>query len=109
YVPKLIAAAIIAKSPRRFGFTDVEFLRPFDFELAEVDGSTDLRMVAQAVGVDSETMLEMNPSLRYGITPPGKKTEIRIPKGAKPTLLAKLPELQPKTKYIYKVHQARRG
>lgn len=109
YVPKLIAAAIVAKSPRRFGFTDIEWQRPFEFELVTVDGGLDLRHLAGAAGVDHETLLEMNPALKYGITPPGTKWELRIPKGNKARFLAQLPSAQPKTKYGYKLHLARRG
>src|SRR5262249_38727977 len=109
YVPKLIAAAIIAKSPRRFGFTEVEWLPPFEFEPCEVEGGTDLRTVATALEMDPETLLEMNPALKYGIAPPGQKTEIRVPKGRKTELAKKLAELEPKKKYTYKLHQARRG
>ncbi len=109
YVPKLIAAAIIAKSPRRFGFTDVDFLRPFEFETVLVDGGTDLRYCAQAARMELDEMLEMNPSLKFGITPPDKKWELRIPKGTKSTFLEKLAALMPKTKTQYRFHSGRRG
>ena len=109
YVPKLIAAAIVAKSPRRFGFTDIEWLQPFDFEIVSVEGGIDLRYAAKACGVDHETMLEMNPSLKFGITPPDRKWDLRIPKGTKPGFAEKLAALVPKTKPQYRSHQARRG
>jgi len=109
YVPKLIAAAIIAKSPRRFGFTNVEYQKPFDFETVELEGGVDIRYAAKALDIDADTMLEMNPSLKYGITPPGQKFTIRIPRTDKVAFLAKLQELLPKGKPNFKVHVARRG
>ncbi len=107
YVPKLIAAAIIAKSPKRFGFTDVGWEQPFDFELVSVDGPLDLKVAAQAAGCDVDTMREMNPALKHGVVPPGKPYELRIPRGTHDAFIAKLPEV--KTKIVYKTHDGHRG
>lgn len=109
YVPKLIAAAVIAKSPKRFGFTDVAFLHPWEFDTIEVDGPVDLRFAAQAAGCDLDTMREMNSALKHGVTPPGQKYNLRIPRGSREQFLAKLAEVAPKTKTEYRVHSGRRG
>jgi len=109
YVPKLIAAAIIAKSPKRFGFTDVEFQRPWEFDTIEVDGPVDLRFAAEAAGTDLDTMREMNSALKHGVTPPGQKYMLRIPRGTHDAFLAKLAEATPKTKVEYRVYNGKRG
>jgi membrane-bound lytic murein transglycosylase D len=109
YVPKLIAAAIIAKSPRRYGFTEVEWQKPFDYDTVEVEGGTDLRYAAKALDIETDTLFEMNSALKYGITPPGQKWLVRVPRTDKATFLAKLNELLPKTKPSFRVHVARRG
>lgn len=108
YVPKLIAAAILAKSPRRFGFTDIEWQKPFDFETIDVEGPLDLKYVAQAAGCDYEQLREMNSALKHGITPP-RSYPLRVPRGTKELVAAKLPELVPKTAVTYSSHQGRRG
>ncbi|HFC98177.1 MAG TPA: LysM peptidoglycan-binding domain-containing protein [Thermosulfurimonas dismutans] len=69
YLPKWIAAVIIAKNPRKFGFF-VEYDPPLDYEIVKVPGGTDLRMVALAAGVDYETIRWLNPELRRAKTPP---------------------------------------
>ncbi len=109
YVPKLIAAAIVAKSPRRFGFTEVDWQKPFDFDTVEVDGGIDIRWAAKALDMDPELLLEMNPALKYGLTPPGEKWPLRVPRTDKQAFLTRLAELVPKTQNQFRVHVARRG
>ncbi len=42
YVPKLIAAIIIGRNPERYGFTDIEYFKPQQYELIDVPAGTDL-------------------------------------------------------------------
>ncbi|MBI2345574.1 MAG: LysM peptidoglycan-binding domain-containing protein [Deltaproteobacteria bacterium] len=42
YVPKFLAAAIIAKAPEQFGFRNVQYQAPWSYERARVDSQTDL-------------------------------------------------------------------
>ncbi len=81
YLPKWIAAVIIAKNPRKFGFF-VEYDPPLDYEIVKVPGGTDLRMVALAAGVDYETIRWLNPELRRAKTPPYLETyPVKVPFG----------------------------
>ncbi len=83
YVPKFIAAAIIAKMPERFGFGDVPRDPPFEFEEAVVETQTDLGVVAKCAGVDEAAIVDLNPHLHRGATPHGKKDyRVRVPKGS---------------------------
>ena len=63
YVPKLIAAALIAKHPERFGF-HVDYDQPRDFEEVRVPDATDLHVVAKAAGIAFEEFRDLNPELR---------------------------------------------
>ena len=88
YVPKLIAAALIAKEPHKYGFGDVKFQDQFAFELVKVRGGLDLEVVAKLCGVDPYDVFDLNPHLRRGVTPPWEQSfEIRIPKGKKQSFL----------------------
>jgi membrane-bound lytic murein transglycosylase D len=42
YLPKLLAALLIAKEPEKYGFIEQEYLPPFDFETVKVPTTTDL-------------------------------------------------------------------
>ena len=81
YVPKMIAAMIIAKNPEKFGFF-VEPLPPLYYETIDVPGGTDLRAVALATGVDYDLIRLLNAELRRGKTPPYAVTyPVKVPFG----------------------------
>jgi membrane-bound lytic murein transglycosylase D len=96
YVPKLLAAAIIAKDPARYGFADVAYLPPIEFDTVVIPSRTDLELIARATGVSRENIRELNPELRKWCTPPDYPNyELKLPKGTKDTFLreyAKIPE-----------------
>ena len=85
YVPKIIAATLIAKSPALYGFTDLQYNVPFKFEETDVPGGTDLTNLAQYIGVQERYLKDLNPDLVRGFIPREvKKHRIKIPIGSKP-------------------------
>ena len=82
YVPKLIAATIIAKEPEKYGFYDVPYLSPVEWETVTVPTTTDLEVVAEAAEVPIETIRSLNPHLLRDRTPPGELNfPIKVPRG----------------------------
>jgi len=82
YVPKLIAATLIAKEPERYGFYAVPYLEPVEWETVTVPTSTDLEVIARAAEVPSATIRALNPHLLRGRTPPGEMNfPVHIPAG----------------------------
>ncbi len=80
YVPKLIAAALIAKQPEKYGLRErPEPIATFDF--GYVTDATSLDVVADAAGVPLEEILALNLHLIRGITPPGQRYRVRVPAG----------------------------
>ena len=89
YVPKLLAAAIIAKNPARYGFTDIAYLPPIEFETVKIPSRTDLELVAKLAGTNYETIRELNPDLRHWCTPPNYPDfELKLPKGTRQLFVA---------------------
>ncbi|MGH7551517.1 MAG: transglycosylase SLT domain-containing protein, partial [Longimicrobiales bacterium] len=82
YVPLMLAAGHIAKSPEDYGFDDLEYQEPLAFDAVWVPGETSLEGVARAVGVPAEQMTDMNPHLVRGRTPKGRGWSVRIPRGS---------------------------
>lgn len=80
YVPKFIAAAIIAQNPKRFGFRQIDYHSPLKYDTAQVRKQTPLQAVAEAAGVQLAVIEELNPELHAGATPPGHY-EVKIPEG----------------------------
>ncbi len=70
YIPKLIAAAIIAKYPEKYGFGNIEFDTPVRLKQTTVPQSTPLNIIAKAASLDVLTVRSYNPEILRGITPP---------------------------------------
>jgi len=84
YIPKLIAAAIIAKNPHKYGFRDLSYQDPLEFETVETSQSISLKELARAIDCSAEEMLDLNPAFVKGLTPPNRETYVlRVPVGSK--------------------------
>jgi membrane-bound lytic murein transglycosylase D len=80
YVPKLIAAALVAKQPARYGLT-VNYLPPLEYDIVRVPPSTPLAAVAAAAATSVGVITELNPHILRGLTPPKDSFTVRIPPG----------------------------
>lgn len=84
YLPKMLAAMLIAKAPALYGFRGLEFQVPYAYDTLEVPGGTDLINLANHLGVSERSLTELNPELLKAFIPREVKTHrIRIPKGSK--------------------------
>jgi len=109
YVPKLIAAALIAKEPARYGFTVPEGVVPFAYDSIIVPSQTGLDVVARLSGSSFADIRELNPQyIRYS-TPPGKAAVVRVPVGAGEQTRAAYAELPASKRISYQVHVVRSG
>lgn len=70
YVPKIIAAAIIAKDPENFGFHNIDYKKPIKFKQVNVPYSVSLYALAKCAGVSEYRLKKMNPELLRNATPP---------------------------------------
>jgi membrane-bound lytic murein transglycosylase D len=110
YVPQMIAAALIAKDPKRYGFTGVEYEEPLRCEKVRVPELTGLLLVAKACETSIEEIKNLNPELQRGVTPPNEDGyEIKIPFGKKDLFLKNFDALQPLEKFQFKTHPVKTG
>lgn len=112
YVPKMLAAALIAKNPDAYGFREIHYLDPIQFEIFEVQQSTDLRKVAEALTISTEELRELNPELRHPYTPPDVVSyPLRVPVGSASTLATGVDVEQFKAdlRKSHIVHTAKKG
>jgi len=83
YIPKLLAAMLIAKAPKLYGFHELNFKKPYRYDYMNVPGGTDLHNLARFAGFNSADLLRMNPELLKGFVPSTIRSHrIRIPKGS---------------------------
>lgn len=111
YVPKLLAAAIIAKQPERYGFGDVEYLPPLEWDVLTVTTAIDLRTIAKACGdaAYEDDLRFLNPALRRYVTPPGRSYDLRVPRGHKDLCAAGLKKIPAEDRITYRYHRLQRG
>lgn len=85
YVPQLIAAALVAKEPDRYGLM-IDQREPFAYDSAWVGGRVPLTVIAEASGASLEIIQELNSHILRGMTPPLAKRDsitVRIPVGSR--------------------------
>jgi peptidoglycan lytic transglycosylase D len=108
YVPKLIAAARIAKEPSRYGFA-VEVAEPATYDSIIVPTMTGLDVIARLADTTVAAVRELNPEYLRLATPPGVHSVVRIPAGRGPTTLAAYEQLPPARRITFLEHTVARG
>jgi membrane-bound lytic murein transglycosylase D len=82
YVPKFLAARLIAKEPEKYGFTDIDYLPPLEFSEATFKTGIDLRKLAKEMNIEYDDLRDLNPAYKRGValSKNGHLT-LRVPKG----------------------------
>ncbi|ADW17056.1 Lytic transglycosylase catalytic [Desulfobulbus propionicus DSM 2032] len=109
YVPKLIAAIIIARNPEKYGFTDIAYKTPHEYETITVPGGVALEAVALTANTSIKQLRSLNNELRKNQTPPKNEYTLRIPVGCKELIAANLDKLRPVTRTVYTTHTVKKG
>jgi membrane-bound lytic murein transglycosylase D len=85
YVPKILAAAVIAHNLTAFGFGDLLVEPAIESDEVEVAPATPIPLIAQAAGCSPRDIEALNPELKAGRTPPADSGDasyaVRVPQG----------------------------
>ncbi|MBX3025418.1 transglycosylase SLT domain-containing protein [bacterium] len=112
YVPKVLAAMEVAKSPKRYGIEVVKS-PPAKFDTIQISRPISLQAVAQLTGSDVDTIRELNPALKRGIVPPDGY-EVRLPEGTRDQFTVALASYREPQPMLFDarssgIHTVRRG
>jgi membrane-bound lytic murein transglycosylase D len=111
YVPKLMAAAIMARHPEAFGFKpeEIEAERWPDVEEVTIPDAAPLSLIAAAAAVGEAELVDLNPELRRAITPP-RPYQLKIPAASAEAFAANWPNMKSQVRVaIFEGHVVQRG
>jgi membrane-bound lytic murein transglycosylase D len=84
YVPKYIAAKLIAKNPDKYGFDGIDYMPPIEFDHISLDKPMNLRLMAEKMNINYEDFKALNPKFKGEIAPleSNNTLGLRIPPGS---------------------------
>jgi len=110
YVPRFMAALFIINNPEKYGLNAITVDEPLEYENVTVAKQVHLKNIAREIGVDEQTLRELNPELRYCILPQDEYP-LKVSPGKSEVLLANLDKIPlsypPQPAYVY--HRIRSG
>ena len=114
YVPKLIAAIRIAKNPSKYGFHDLNFQDPIQYNTIPVKSSLSLKKLAKGMDIPYKELQALNPMYKGEYVPVyHKNTILRVPVKNTSRAIASLKQSQMKEpRFAYHNHywyKVRRG
>jgi membrane-bound lytic murein transglycosylase D len=109
FVPKFIAAAAVAQNPRAHGFDVPSDTLGFVFDEVVVPDATTLDVVAEAARAPQGEIERLNPEVVRGITPPGRRTTLRVPAGLGSTFEENYARIPPGERVTFVEHRVARG
>lgn len=109
YVPKLIAAAMIAKQPERYGFPALVAPSAEPLDSVVVTEATGLDVVARLAGAPLAALWAANPVYLRAVTPPRQRSVVRVPAGRGVEAQAALNLLPATERLSGFAHHAKRG
>lgn len=110
YVPLIYAAAIIAKNPEKYGFTDIETEPEVVWDEVQINRCLELSTVARELGTTTAELKRLNPELLRKYTPPKvKRYMLKIPVGSKQKFLAAYDRMPSPKETSWVKHKIRRG
>jgi membrane-bound lytic murein transglycosylase D len=94
YVPIIIALALISKDPARYGI-EVDPEPPIEPDSVKPGHAIDLRLVAETIDVDLDTLRSLNPQLLRLITPDDPNFVLHLPEGTAERFYAEIAAIPP--------------
>jgi membrane-bound lytic murein transglycosylase D len=108
YVPIILALTLIAKDAPHYGI-QAEPESPVPTDMVKPGRAIDLRLVAETIDVDVETLRALNPSLLRLATPDDPAFELHLPLGSAPKFSAEIADIPPDKWVSWRRHRVAAG
>jgi peptidoglycan lytic transglycosylase D len=108
YVPIIVALTLIAKDAAHYGI-QAEPEAPVPTDVVKPGRAIDLRLVAETIDVDVETLRGLNPSLLRLATPNDPSFELHLPQGAAERFSAEIADIPPDKWVSWRRHRVEAG
>jgi membrane-bound lytic murein transglycosylase D len=108
YVPIILALTLIAKDAPHYGI-QAEPESPVATDMVKPGRAIDLRLVAETIDVDVETLRTLNPSLLRLATPDDPAFELHLPLGTAPRFSAEIADIPPDKWVSWRRHRVAAG
>jgi len=109
YVPNILALAIIGADPGKYGFK-ITPQDPLETDRVTVDQATDLRVIAEAIGVPLDDLRSLNGQMLRMTTPPNDPDfELILPRGYAEAFAEKIALMPASDRVVYRYHEVRKG
>ncbi len=109
YVPQILAAAIMAKNPARYGLEGVISDAPVVNDTVAVDYAMDLRLAADVTGTTLANIVAINPALLRLSTPAGIRYDLHLPQGTKAEFDTRIAAIPVEKRSSWRFHEVRTG
>jgi membrane-bound lytic murein transglycosylase D len=110
YVPRFMAVIHIVNNLEKYGLENIEAYPPLDYENININKQMHLNDIAKAINIPYKTLKNLNPELRYSITPAGEYA-LKVPLQKSDILIANIDKIPStylrRTSYIY--HKIKNG
>jgi membrane-bound lytic murein transglycosylase D len=108
YVPIILALTLIAKDTARYA-VEVAAQPPMRFDPVQPGHAIDLRLVAETIDVNVETLRALNPRLLRLVTPADPTFELNLPAGTADHFSAEIAAIPPEKWVSWRRHRVEEG
>jgi membrane-bound lytic murein transglycosylase D len=109
YVPIILALTLIAKDAAHYGIQVVDPDQPVPTDVMKPGRAIDLRLVAETIDVDVDTLRNLNPALLRMATPDDPSFELHLPVGSGEKFSAEIADIPPDKWVSWRRHRIETG
>jgi membrane-bound lytic murein transglycosylase D len=109
YVPKILAAVIMAKNPEKYGLNKLPPSPPVIYDTVSVDYAISLSLVADVTDSTVADIVALNPALLRLSTPRDIAYDLHIPPGTRDTYIERLKDIPEDKRASWRFHVVKSG